>query len=140
MRSILAALVVLAACKAPPPQLPELAARDVYTCCNLWFELGRYGSDAGYEYTSYREGSMLPAGTRVRILDANTELVRFQPEGMSDPFRLAFRFGTKQMPAAQWYRQIFLDADPRPQWRTLPPAALDAIRTGRLALGMTKPE
>ena len=134
--ALAAALVV--ACAPPTPQLPELMNRDLYTCCTLWFDLGRNATDANYQYNTYREGTVLPVGTRVRVVSGDQHQVRFQPAGMEDTFRLVFRFGTERSTGSQWFHQILLDQDPRRALSGMSPAAVHAIQAGQLAVGLTK--
>ena len=134
--ALAAALVV--ACAPPTPQLPELMNRDLYTCCTLWFDLGRNATDANYQYNTYREGTVLPLGTRVRVVSGDQHQVRFQPAGMEDTFRLVFRFGTERSTGPQWFHQILLDQDPRRALSGMSPAAVHAIQAGQLAVGLTK--
>ena len=130
--------VLAVACAPPTPQLPELMNRDLYTCCTLWFDLGRNATDANYQYNTYREGTVLPLGTRVRVVSGDQHQVRFQPAGMEDTFRLVFRFGTERSTGPQWFHQILLDQDPRRALSGMSPAAVHAIQAGQLAVGLTK--
>jgi hypothetical protein len=134
-------LVLVAACSASRPQVAsETEGRELYTCCNLWFDLGRYASDANYEYRTYRESVMLPLGTRVRVTEDHGSMLQFEPEGMVDTFRLAFKFGKAKMTAGEWFRLILVEDDPRAAVARLPSDAAAAITEGRLAIGMTRPQ
>jgi hypothetical protein len=134
-------LALLVACSAPHPRpTTEPAGRMAYTCCTLSFDLGRYASDANYQYQTYREAVVLPVGTRVRVTEDHGDMLEFEPEGMTDGFRLAFKFGKARMAAADWFRLVLVDDDPRRALARLPPDTAAAIADGRLAPGMTKQE
>ena len=132
-------VVLLAACGGPRRvHYPDFVGRELYTCCNLRFDLGRYASDANYDYSSYKEGSMLPAGTRVRIVDDEDGMLRFEPQGVVDKFRLAFKFGKSRMSAEEWFRLILVEEDPRNAFRAWPAPVVQAVSSGQLAVGLTK--
>lgn len=134
-------LFLVASCSASRPEVPSgQEGRALYTCCTLAFDLGRYASDANYDYRTYREAVVLPVGTRVRVTEDHGSMIKFEPEGMVDSFRLAFKFGTARMTAAEWFRLILVEDDPRLVVSRMPADAAAAITEGRLAIGMTKPQ
>ncbi|HYR95919.1 MAG TPA: hypothetical protein VEM57_04245 [Candidatus Binatus sp.] len=132
---------LVTACSPSRPQVPSgQEGRALYTCCTLSFDLGRYASDANYEYRTYREAVVLPVGTRVRVTEDHGNMIEFEPEGMVDSFRLAFKFGKARMTAAEWFHLILVEDDPRLAVSRMPADAAAAITEGRLAIGMTKPQ
>jgi hypothetical protein len=128
-------------CSASRPQAPSAwQGRTLYTCCTLSFDLGRYASDANYEYRTYREAIMLPVGTPLRVTEDHGDMIEFEPEGMVDSFRLAFKFGKARITAGEWFRLILVEKDPRGALGRMPADTAAAIAEGRLATGMTKPQ
>jgi hypothetical protein len=142
MRQILLAcalLVLLPACGPHVFRHPELANRDLYLCCNFWVSRRHTVSDANYStYYVEREGAMLPAGTRVRVVDDETNELTLQFESLPGDFSFAFQFGRARMAAGQYFRLILLDENPRTAMSSWPPDVVAAIDEARVQPGMTK--
>jgi hypothetical protein len=102
----------------------------------LRFNGSHEASDANYDY---RDSIVFPAGTRVRVLRMTTTKASFVPEGETAVFTIELRFGRNAMSPGGYYGRLFVPDDPRAR---LPRSAglRDAVRDGRLLVGMSKDE
>ena len=112
------------------------AAYDAYLCCTLRFNPSHEASDANYDY---RDKTVFPAGTRVRVFKTTTTYAEFVPSGDPTAYRIEFRYGRTAMQPGGYYGRLFVQDDPLSR---LPSDASirDAVREGRLVAGMTKDE
>src|SRR6185369_70849 len=62
-----------------------------YTCCNIRYEKPEITD------VNYTQGTLLPYGTRVQILEVKKNAIRFQPEGHPE-MTLVYRHGRKIYP------------------------------------------
>jgi hypothetical protein len=109
---------------------------DAYLCCTLRFNRSREASDANYDY---RDKIVFPAGTRVRVFRMTSTKAEFVPQGDPNPYSIEFRYGRKAMQPGSYFGRLFVADDPLAR---LPdkPSVRDAVREGRLLVGMTKDE
>jgi len=139
-----AALVILVAlaiaCGPPrsstPPGSAAATQYDAYLCCTLRFNPSHEASDANYDY---RDKTVFPAGTRVRVFKTTTAYAEFVPADDPTVYRIEFRYGRNAMHPGGYYGRLFVQDDPLSR---LPSDASirDAVREGRLVAGMTKEE
>ncbi len=117
------------------PKYPELAARDFYLCCTLHFNKDGDANDAGYVFSPE---TIVPAGTRVRVIGDGENRIELQPENADRVYTLSFRYGKAKWSSPEWFRMILLETDPLPTLGKLTPDLKAAIAEGRLVVGMTK--
>jgi hypothetical protein len=147
LRSLaLTGLIAAAACKGPVVQSP-LTGQTRYLCCNLRYETPVITDNP------YQVGTLIPAGTRVEILEVRTDSVKFRAAGHPD-VTIVEKYGRKQLPFDQFVSRIFVDTDPRTRLQRTTPRARGKRRgqaeapSGRLTLveqgiaqpGMTREE
>jgi hypothetical protein len=132
-------LCLLAApgCAPTPPRYPALLDRDLFLCCTMSFNKDQEANDANYRYAT---GVLYRAGTRVRVLGDDEGVLLMQLDGGPATYRLGYRFGERRMDPGTWFAAILRDTDPRPLIARWPAAAVAAVDTGQLAVGMTKVE
>jgi hypothetical protein len=133
--------LMLSACApAPKPFDPSLQQRQVYLCCNLWFNEHLDATDANYAYGGglFGGGPRLNVGTEVRIFDVGPTWVSLLPVGDPRRFTLHLRYARDRLSPREYFRQIFLDVDPTPTIAGMPQDIRAAIADGRLVRGMTK--
>jgi hypothetical protein len=133
--TVLGALAIVACACLPSAKTVRDTGRWAYLCCTMRFNPSREASDANYDY---RDKTVLPAGTQVFVKVDGSKAVfvlNSQPAGYS----IEFRYGRKALTASQYFDRLFVAEDPV---RGLPdnPALRDAVRDGKLAVGMTKDE
>ena len=135
-----AALGLALACKGPSVPSP-LTGQTRYLCCNLHYD------KTSITDVNYLQGTLVPLGTRVQILDVRKNTVKFQPDG-HPPLTLALRHGRKTIGFEQYLERVFVTEDPRTK---LPRPTRDrkqaggdaekvrkAIEQGTVEPGMTK--
>jgi hypothetical protein len=111
----LTGLIAAAACKGPVVQSP-LTGQTRYLCCNLRYEKPVITDNP------YQVGTLIPAGTRVEILEVRTDSVKFRPEGHPD-ITIVEKYGRRELPFDQFVSRIFVNSDPRTQLRRTTPRA-----------------
>jgi len=128
-----AATVTLAGCETMPGHSASTAAAPSlpsgYTCCNLHYE-NDWISDANW-------GSMpmIPAGASIKVLDYGRYRIMTEIDGRS--MRLGLDYG-RQQPLEEWAQKIVVTDDPRRKIASWPPVVRDAVRAGKVAIGMSK--
>lgn len=140
VRGILVILsILIGACGHHAPRYPELANRQLYLCCNLWVSRRNTAGDANYSsYYAERDGAMIPAGTRVAVLEDGENELKLSFQGMTEPFSFGYRYGRDVMPAGQYFRLLLLENNPRRSLDGAPPEVISAVNDGQLIPGMTK--
>jgi hypothetical protein len=109
-----------------------LAGQEAFLCCTTRFNLQRHASDANYDY---RDKTVFPAGTRVRVVSIDDHSAVVQPDGDSATYSLIFRYGRRAMRPRDYFERVLLTEDPT---RNVSEREFAAIRDGRLAVGMSK--
>ena len=121
---------------------PTLAGRAFYLCCNIAFKPDRVASDANYwKYRTdegYKPSPLLAAGTRVRVAKVGESAVEFQPSDATTTYTVVFKYGRGHLSASQYFHNILRDENPVDAMQDVPPSIADAVREGRLVVGMTK--
>jgi hypothetical protein len=118
-------------------QFAPIEGREFYLCCNMRFNANHEASDANYAYPE--AGTMLAAGTKLKITSVSLRSIAFQLEGQSATYSLDFRFGTKALSAKAYFLQYILrEADPTTALLTWTPRIVEAVRAGRVVNGMTR--
>jgi hypothetical protein len=126
---VAAAGAVLGGCQRTSAQLgiPERAG---YTCCNLHHE-GDWISDG-----NYAELPMIAAGAPARVKSYGRNHALVDVNGR--PMRLGHDYGREQESLQQFVNKIVVTSDPKAKLATWPAATQDAIRQGKVMVGMTK--
>jgi len=129
---LLATVLGLAACHPPvsPEVLKQYQERQLYTCCNIYYE-GAEVADA-----NYHAGSTLPFGSPVVVEKMTSDSVSFA-SGVTK-LTLAQRYGQAQESINQYVDKILVPADPHLRFTTFPKAVQSAIQDGRVERGMSK--
>jgi hypothetical protein len=101
-----------------------------YACCNLHYEGDGIGDG------NYAELPMIAAGTPIEVLSFGHNKAYVKVDGK--PMRLIHDFGTREESLENWVGKIVVDADPRPRIQAYSQTVREAIRQGKLSLGMTR--
>ena len=118
---------------APPaPGSPGAQAlpRQGFACCVLHYS--RDWINDG----NYAELPMIPAGTPIEVLSYGSNRAYVKVDGK--PMRLGHDYGRDQESLEAWVGKIVVNEDPRPRIATYPPPVQEAIRQGRVMVGMTR--
>lgn len=140
LRVALVAAIVLAlgACETmkqtgSAPAAPSAAAtstQPLYLCCNVRVE-SDWMSDGGFLV-----GRVIPAGTPVKLAETRRGVAYIDIEGKR--FRLSNEFGRNAEAFETWLDKVLVKQDPTARINAYPAAQRDAIRTGKIARGMTR--
>ena len=127
------AALLLAGCDAMPARQSDDATPlfSGYTCCNLHYD-GEWISDANWSSLP-----MIPAGASIRVLGYGRYRVKADIDGHG--VELGLDYGRQQSLEA-WARKLVVEEDPRPKIARMPTPIRDAIRAGKVTIGMTKAE
>ena len=125
-------LLTAAGCRGPSIPHP-LVSQSRFTCCNLHYE------KAELTDVNFQQGTLLPLGTRVEILEVGRNRVKFQPAG-GTPLTLGFRYGKSTLSFDQYLERIFLTADPHARLPKSSVARQKLITQGTVEKGMTRDE
>ncbi|HYL71485.1 MAG TPA: hypothetical protein VEY89_09340 [Candidatus Dormibacteraeota bacterium] len=101
-----------------------------YACCNLHYEKDWINDG------NYAELPMIPAGTPIEVLSYGRHRAFVKIDGK--PMRLGHDYGRDQESLENWVAKIVVDQDPRARIDAYPPSVREAIRQGKVALGMTR--
>jgi hypothetical protein len=104
--------------------------RQGYACCVLHYD-GDWISD-----TNYSELPMVPAGTPIEVLSYGRNRAFVKVDGK--PMRLGHDNGRDQESLDAWVNKMVVAEDPRPRFASYPPDVQEAIRLGKVAVGMTR--
>lgn len=130
-------MVSVGLAKPPPPTPgapgsdgPETLPRQGYACCDLHYS--RDWINDG----NYAELPMIPAGTPIEVLSYGSNRAYVKVDGK--PMRLGHDYGRDQETLENWVRKLVVNNDPRPRIATYAPTVQEAIRQGRVMIGMTR--
>ena len=128
----LMAALALAACRGPEVPSP-LTNQSRFTCCNLHYEKPEISD------VNFQQGTLLPLGTRVQILEVGRNRVKFQPDG-HPPITLTQRYGRKVLPFERYLEQVFVSEDPHLRLRRMSPTVQKLITQASVEPGMRREE
>jgi outer membrane protein assembly factor BamE (lipoprotein component of BamABCDE complex) len=132
VRLTAAALVLAAAAGCKGPAVPHpLTGQTRYLCCNLHYEKTEISD------VNFQQGTVVPFGTNVQILEVGRRSVQFQPSGYP-AITLVLRYGKEVLPMDQYLDRLFLPDDPRAKLRRVPAATVKLIEQGSIDVGMTR--
>lgn len=106
-----------------------MAAAD-YTCCNLRYE-GDWISDAHWMGLPF-----VPAGARIAVQAYGKHHAQVLIEGR--PMRIGLDYGREKQTVQQFVPKLLVKTDPRLALAGYEPRVQQAIRAGRVLLGMTR--
>lgn len=121
--------LLLAAGSAAQKSDDKEPALKGYTCCNLHYE-NDWISDANWSSLA-----MLPAGAAIHTTGYGRYRVMVEIDGRK--MRLGQDYG-RQQSLGDWARKIIVAQDPKPKIASWPARVRDAIRGGKVTLGMTR--
>jgi len=122
----LAAVASIASAQAPEDKEPKLKG---FTCCNLHYE-NDWISDANWSSLP-----MIPAGQTATITDYGRYRIFLDIDGKK--MRLGQDYGRTE-PLGQFARKFVVAQDPKPKIAAWPPGVREAVKAGKVTLGMTK--
>ena len=127
------AAIAMAGCQVAPgrPREPAPALFSGYTCCNLHYD-EEWISDANWSSLP-----MIPAGASIRVLGYGRYRVKADIDGHG--MELGLDYGRQQSLEA-WAHKLVVQEDPRPKIARMPTPIRNAIRAGKVTIGMTKGE
>ena len=123
------AVVVVASttsAQAPDDKEPKLSG---FTCCNLHYE-NDWISDANWSSLP-----MIPAGQPAQITDYGSYRIVLDIDGKK--MRLGQDYGRSE-PLGQFARRFVVAQDPKPKIASWPAGVREAVKEGKVVLGMTK--
>ncbi len=132
----LVAVIAIAACRSGPDQAPPASpqvpasTQPLYLCCNVRTETD-WLSDGGFLV-----GRVIPAGTPVKLVGSSRGVANVEIDGKR--FRLSNEFGARVEPFDQWLNKVLVAEDPTSKIKGYPQAIQSAIKSGKIARGMTK--
>src|SRR5262245_54328522 len=125
-------VLALGACKGPEVPSP-LTNQSRFTCCNMHYEKSEMSD------VNYQQGTLLPLGTRVQILEVGRNRVKFQPEGQQ-PLVLVLKYGRDKIPFDRYLDEVFVTDDPRARLRKVSPKVRKLIEQASVEPGMQRDE
>jgi hypothetical protein len=132
---ILRDVMVSVGLSKPAPPAPGTAGsqtlpRQGFACCDLHY------SHDWINDGNYAELPMIPAGTPIEVLNYGSNRAYIKVDGK--PMRLGHDYGRDQETLEVWVNKIVVAEDPRPRIATYAPPVQEAIRQGKVLVGMTR--
>ena len=115
---------------APPPAGSQTLPREGFACCDLHYKHDWINDG------NYAELPMIPAGTPIEVLSYGSNRAYVKVDGK--PMRLGHDYGRDQESLEAWLGKIVVNEDPRPRIAAYPPPVQEAIRQGKVMVGMTR--
>jgi hypothetical protein len=109
---------------------PLVFPREGFSCCVLHYDGSKIND------RNYASLPMIPAGTPIEVVgyDGNTAKVKIDGKAM----RLDHDYGRDQESLDVWVNKVVVSQDPRPQIGEYPPDVQEAIRLGKVTVGMSR--
>jgi hypothetical protein len=104
--------------------------RKGYACCDLHYDKDWINDG------NYAELPMIPAGTPIEVVSYGRERAAVKVDGR--PMRLGHDYGREQESLDAWVNKIVIRDDPRGRISSYPAAIQEAIRQGRVMIGMSR--
>lgn len=114
-------------------QMPEFSS--VYTSYNLW-----YDKDGDITSEDIQQGSILPFGTRIEFIDANTNRIRFRRVSDGKEFQINYNINRNMIPIEVFIKRLFVFRDEKDLAMGVRPAIYEKIKRGIVEKGMTRSE
>ena len=114
-------------------QVPEFS--PVYTTFNLWYDAEGVATSANIQ-----KGDILPFGTEIEFIDANTDRIRFRRVSDGRVFVLKYNLDRSLIPIEQYIRRLFGFRTEKELALGVRPLIYEKIRRGVVEKGMTRQE
>ena len=114
-------------------QIPEFT--PVYTSFNLWYDAKGVMTSANIQ-----KGSILPFGTEIEFIDANTDRIRFRRVSDRKEFTLKYDVDRSLIPIELYIRRLFGFRTEKELTLGVRPLIYEKIRRGVVEKGMTRQE
>lgn len=114
-------------------QMPEFAS--VYTAYNLW-----YDKDGSIPSENIQQGTILPFGTKVEFIDANTDRIRIRRVSDGKEFRINYNLNRNLVPIEVFIKRLFVFRDEKDLALGVRPMIYEKIKRGVVEKGMTRSE
>ncbi|MBO4647789.1 MAG: hypothetical protein J5806_06485 [Lentisphaeria bacterium] len=114
-------------------QVPEFA--PVYTTFNLWYDAKGVATSANIQ-----KGTILPFGTEIEFIDANTDRIRFRRVSDRKEFTLKYDVDRSLIPIELYIRRLFGFRTEKELTLGVRPLIYEKIRRGVVEKGMTRQE
>lgn len=118
-------------------QLSEYAR--VYTAYNLWYTTGEDGENV-IDPLNMQKGKLIPFGTRISFVDADTGKIRFKRESDGTLFTARYHVSSNLIPIENYIKQLFTTKNEEELSVGIRPLILEKIRRGLVEKGMTRKE
>jgi hypothetical protein len=131
LRDVMASVGLSKPTPAPvgPDGVPSFP-RQGYACCDLHYDKDWINDG------NYAELPMIPAGTPIEVLNYGRQRAAVKVDGK--PMRLGHDYGRDQESLDAWVNKIVVKDDPRGRISSYPSAIQEAIRQGKVMIGMTR--
>lgn len=114
-------------------QIPEFA--PVYTAFNLW-----YDDDGVMTSANIQKGSILPFGTEIEFVEADTDRIIFKRVSDRKIFKLKYSLDRTLVPIEQYIRRAFVLKNKKELTIGVRPMIQEKISRGIVEKGMTRNE
>lgn len=114
-------------------QIPEFA--PVYTAFNLW-----YDAEGVMTSANIQKGSILPFGTEIEFVEANTDRIIFKRVSDGKVFKLKYSLDRTLVPIEQYIRRAFVLKNKKELTIGVRPMIQEKIARGIVEKGMTRNE
>ena len=114
-------------------QIPEFA--PVYTAFNLW-----YDADGVMTSANIQKGSVLPFGTEIEFVEADTDRIIFKRVSDGKVFKLKYSLDRTLVPIEQYIRRAFVLKNKKELSIGVRPMIQEKIARGIVEKGMTRNE
>ena len=114
-------------------QMPEFA--PVYTSFNLW-----YDADGVMTSANIQEGTILPFGTEIQFIEADTDRIIFKRVSDGKIFKLKYSLDRTLVTIEQYIRRAFVLKNKKELTIGVRPTILEKISRGIVEKGMTRNE
>ena len=114
-------------------QMPEFT--PVYTAYNLW-----YDEDGDMRSENIQQGTILPFGTEIEFIDANTDRIRFRRVSDGKEFSLNYNINRSLLPVESFIKRLFVFQPEKELRLGVRPVIYEKIKRGIVEKGMTRSE
>ena len=114
-------------------QMPEFA--PVYTAFNLW-----YDEDGVMNSANIQEGTILPFGTEIQFIEADTDRIIFKRVSDGKVFKLEYSLERTLVPIETYIRRLFVLKSEKEMVVNVRPMVFEKIKRGIVEKGMTRNE
>jgi hypothetical protein len=104
--------------------------RQGFACCVLHY------SKTWISDINYAELPMIAAGTPIEVTGYGSNRAHLKIDGK--PMDLGHDYGREQEALDAWVRKVVINEDPRPKISSFAPTVQEAIRLGKVMIGMTR--